>query len=59
MADETCFVEAVMLEEQLEVFGESSVIMDGVVRGVAVVPCIDGIDGPLQVADEDSIQVGQ
>jgi hypothetical protein len=43
-------LQLVLLEEGFYVFGECGVVVDLIVRGFAVVSCIDGIYGPLEDA---------
>ena len=43
-----------VLEEELEIFGKGGVSVGGVVRGVAVVAGVEGVDWSIQVACENS-----
>jgi hypothetical protein len=40
----------VLLEESLDIFGEGGVVVDFIVRGLAVVSGVDGVDGTLEGA---------
>ena len=50
MSYERRILQLVLLEERFYVFGERGVVVDLIVRGFAVVSCIDGIYGPLEDA---------
>ena len=50
MSYERRILQLVLLEEGFYVFGECGVVVNLIVRGFAVVSCIDGIYGPLEDA---------
>jgi len=54
VADEGAVRKLILLEEEFDVLRQGSVVVSWVVRGVAVVTEIDGVDGSVQLAGEDS-----
>jgi hypothetical protein len=52
VADEGCLLEIVLLEEGFDIVGDGSIVVDFVVRGVAVVPRVNGVDWAIESACE-------
>lgn len=48
MADESCIFEVVLLQKGFNVVGEGGVVVDFVVRGVAMVARVDSIYGTVE-----------
>ena len=54
VADQRAVLDVLLLQEALDVLGESGVVVSGIVRRVAVVAQVDRIDGSVQLAGKDS-----
>ena len=57
VADQSAVLDVLLLEEALDILGESGVVVSGIVRRVAVVAQVDRIDGSVQLAGKDSARL--